>query len=634
MNEISLADLRRSLVFEVCSSREEVREFIITFLGVNFPDAYVDELSTSSPVDLIWEAYEVMLTNRGHAEHVVACSRGASKTLSASIIEFFAIVHFRRQVVHMSALKEQSKAALKYLKKHLRIKELEPYFVAKSKFEIALEGLPGNSYTQKQDGSISVVAATIEAANGLRANLIVMDELDLIDKNIITEASMMGIPTLDGKFHDSLSVYLSSRKTTSGPLQELIDQAEKGDEHVRLHKFSAVDWMEKCEPKTHGEAGATAWIHRETLKVQWDAPPEIKDEGTYKQIAAYEGCRTCPAFLVCQSRAPRQTSTSPYLRSVKFMGNEIRKLRGDPAKVIAQMLNWKPETAGLVFPMLDARVHKLSPNEVYEWAFNKELEQIIDKPRLLELLRAAGWLVTFGIDWGVRHPAVVIVTAFSPLDNRAVFISGRAETGFANSDWAASVISAEGEMFGDPDEVAPDLEDAGSPRYFRDTGWHIKKKKPRTVETGVSQIRGLLWNATQSRADLVFCFNEVDPHMDFVFNSFEKWSHPTTPSGVFDVSRYKDDEYKDAIDASRYSLDTYLLKSSTTSMAIATDGVAETHESILAAPRAASVQNAHADAINQFFSQIAPGVQAVAQKGQAPNKKEEKKKPKALFDFS
>ena len=110
--------LKKELFFEPCQSREELKEFLNFFMKLDLPDYKVDELSTSTPLDFICEVYFTMLTNEGPLRHVVAACRGSAKTLLAATIEFLAMVHYRRDCVHISAIRQQSKKCLKYFKKY------------------------------------------------------------------------------------------------------------------------------------------------------------------------------------------------------------------------------------------------------------------------------------------------------------------------------------------------------------------------------------------------------------------------------------------------------------------------------------------------------------------------------------
>lgn len=161
---------RRRYLFNICESKEELHAFLKAFLKIDLPNYTVDENSNSNPMQFVWEVYNTMKTNKGEKIHVVAASRNSAKTLTSAIIHFLGMVHFRRSCVQMSAIKDQSKACLRYLKKFLNIPELKEFFERNSVFEFGLNNLPSNEYTTKSDAQCVVVAATIDSANGQRGS--------------------------------------------------------------------------------------------------------------------------------------------------------------------------------------------------------------------------------------------------------------------------------------------------------------------------------------------------------------------------------------------------------------------------------------------------------------------------------
>lgn len=562
---VSISDLRRKLFFEVCTSREELQSWLLTFLSLDFPDCTVDEESTSNPMQFIWECYDFMRTNEGPPEHVFAAGRGLSKTASASAIEFLALVHFRRQNVHYSALKAQSKLALKYLHKFCRIPELQGHFESKSTFEINLINLPPNSYTKKTDAFIAVVAATIEATNGYRANTVISDETDLTSRDVISEASLMGIPTADEHSFDPLTIYLSSRKTNDGPLQDRIDEAEKSPNDIRVHKVSWVDWMQKCLPETHGEPGVTAWVSRENLAIYWDEIPKSLGPVERTQLmerGVFEGCRTCPAFLVCQGRAPKQTSTSKYLKSIKFVGRELKKMT-DPNKIIGQILNLKPETTGTVFNTFSRLRHVGTTVRAWEFVTGQQWDEtdiVPTKQNLYYVAKNDGWKCLVGIDWGTRDSAVALTALYHPKAKRVLFLNMQTATGYANHLWAENYINTDATLF-PPDLIAPDLADASSPTYFSKSGYTVRSKKPNRIETGVSQLNGLLFNPTDQSVNLMI-LDTTD--LEYLVESFSKWRYKTDGQGRFVINSFDTDgEWTHPLDSARYLLDQYVKASVT-----------------------------------------------------------------------
>ena len=51
-------ELKRRILFTPCESKQALHDWIYVFLDIDLPDSIVDESSTSSPMDLLWEVYD------------------------------------------------------------------------------------------------------------------------------------------------------------------------------------------------------------------------------------------------------------------------------------------------------------------------------------------------------------------------------------------------------------------------------------------------------------------------------------------------------------------------------------------------------------------------------------------------
>jgi hypothetical protein len=56
-------DILRRAMFIPCYNKEDLHRWIQIYLGLNLPDTIVDQESTSSPMDAIWEVYKKALDN-------------------------------------------------------------------------------------------------------------------------------------------------------------------------------------------------------------------------------------------------------------------------------------------------------------------------------------------------------------------------------------------------------------------------------------------------------------------------------------------------------------------------------------------------------------------------------------------
>ena len=198
------------------------------------------------------------------------------------------------------------------------------------------------------------------------------DELDLIEEKVLSESAMIGDPDRNGK--PPIFIYLSSRKSASGPIQKKIDQSADPKNGISLHKWNLTDMMRKCPESVHKPElpRLPLYIEREALDVktqeQIDSLPPEKREG-YDRYEAYAGCVECPAFLACKAKSPGQYSQeSSILRDIPFVRTVLRET-GDPEQIKAQVLNLKPESSGVIYNRFSRNLHYKPLNEVYKFAF-------------------------------------------------------------------------------------------------------------------------------------------------------------------------------------------------------------------------------------------------------------------------
>src|SRR5690606_20804291 len=109
--------LERQLLFTSPTNKEDLHLWIHEYLGIDLPNSRVDPLSTSSPMDFVWEVFEAAKKNDPeYVKGIFYSSRAGYKTLSASILEVLCLVHLGRVVGHMAAISSQAAVAQGYVK--------------------------------------------------------------------------------------------------------------------------------------------------------------------------------------------------------------------------------------------------------------------------------------------------------------------------------------------------------------------------------------------------------------------------------------------------------------------------------------------------------------------------------------
>lgn len=573
---------RLDLLYEPCYSKEELQEHIRAFLKIDIPAHTVDEDSNSNPMELLWSLYNTMLTGVGPQRVVVAAARNSMKSLSAAIIRFYAMIHFRRTGTHLAATMDQSQTLLMYLDRFLIIDGVREYLNASNTRMKELKNLPVNGFTRNGSCILRIAVATKTGVNSQRGSFNTRDETELIPASIISEAAFINDPTQDEHRFGPIELDLSSRKLADGIMQDKIDEAEAenppGD--LRLHKWSMVDFMKKCPEEIHRPDldRKVAYLNTETLETIWD-PKEYEQLGAgvqsqYKSINAYHGCETCPAFIACQGRSPKQEGTSIALRDISFVSMVLKAVK-DPDTIIAQALNWRPGRSGNVFKMIRKNRHFLKPIHFYKWCFGTyfvpkglTLEGVLEiikskefwriapsKKDIYEALVANGWHITYGVDWGFSPArAVCIVAAYNKRQQRGCVFHVESAQNLANQDWANYIVENIWSKY-PGDYICPDMADPASPSYFGRHKVRSLDTKPSRIETGVSQLRSLLFDPV-AQCERFVILDEGEDNAS-LYNSMEKWTHRKSPLG-FDFDKYEDDDYCDYCDPTRYALAPYV----------------------------------------------------------------------------
>jgi len=592
-------------IIEPAQNIEELDLYLNRVLNIELPWDTVDEMSTSSPLKFVWSVYDTLLHGRPTDPHrfVTAASRNSTKTLTSSIIQYLSLLHFRRDSVQIAATLNQSGQAIAYIDKFVQAHE--ELLVYKQKDNVrkkAFINLPPNDYTTRSYATLQVVTATKKGANAPRASLLIYDEVDLTDPAILSEAAMIADPAVryfpDGSTErrDPVSIYLSSRKSNDGPIQKLIEQAESSDakrKRVSLHKWSVADMMEQCKPEVHKpELGPiTAYMNPDTLETIWpNKQHQLSEEAKlrFKEIKAWKGCEVCPAWLACQGRSVKQQGTSSILRAPSFVG-QILDDTGDSNTIIAQLLNWKPETTGIVFKAFNRHTHVKGPRDFYEFVTNGKLylpnnltvEEVAEietdgtheeidlitpsKEILYKAMIDNGWNVGAGVDWGYDpDPAVCVVAGYHRKRNACAVLHIEASDPkngiiYANHSWAEHVSTRIHPRF--PFEfVAPDQADPSSTTFFAKYGVKSldRKQKPKRIVTGVSFIRGMHFNPTTNTSQFAILDDyETENNNIMMIEAMEKWTHARDPLGRYMFDKFADDKYTHSIDALRYYLHPY-----------------------------------------------------------------------------
>jgi hypothetical protein len=128
LNDLTI-EQRKKLLFKKCATREELSNFIQLFFGFHLPDCIVSRYSDTSPLDVVWEVYDICANKNNPAdidELLYVAGRGSGKTLGMAIAEIMVVLHDQRDVCHVGAVMAQAKRCYEYQTKFLMSPKIRP----------------------------------------------------------------------------------------------------------------------------------------------------------------------------------------------------------------------------------------------------------------------------------------------------------------------------------------------------------------------------------------------------------------------------------------------------------------------------------------------------------------------------
>lgn len=403
------------------NSAQEVRDWVLTYLDVDLPLGHIDPDSNSSPAEWVWEAYNNYRRNMGDKNpgYIVLSARDCYKTLSESIFAVMAMAHFGATIAHLAAIESQAKKAVSYVSSF--VKKITPYLNANGKIvdsenkrQIVIMDKSG------KPAYVNVIIATLQGANSEHTNILTIDEVDVMRfPKAYAEAKF--IPGYDGSTGQyPLTIKTSTRKFAFGMMEKEIDNIPNSGE--TLLRWNIIDVTERCPKSRHRPdlKKVDRWIHsrlplQNLSQVEFESLPDEKKE-EFTKIKVFAGCATCKLLPVCQMRLAKRPKDDfgGLYKPIDFTIGQFRKTDADMAE--AQLMCWKPSSAGLVYARYDETPKKGNLITLAE-AWEKFTRGSIPMPKqltlkiLVDLLLQKGVKFTAMGDWGYRHAFAVVVSA-------------------------------------------------------------------------------------------------------------------------------------------------------------------------------------------------------------------------------
>lgn len=563
---------RREVLFRPCRTRQDLKNWLWAFLGVDLPDCQVDPDSNSSPFEFVWETYNTVLG--GGSEEVSQIlgysSRDGLKTFSVSIFETLVLFHCGLSLVHLAAIEKQSLKAQEYVRRHMEQPGLRDFadgednkrtrgivryehegnpFFNLTQTEFRLLPQKEQDFFRRVELKIEIAIATMTGVNSLHAPVFVLDEVDLIpNPAVYAEAKL-----IPGSIGDQLplTVMISTRKSSFGFVQKEIDRANKSKLEIR--HWNIIDVARPCPPKRHLPELPKIPIYVDESLLEAVGQSKFdslraEDKLKYKKLEGYVGClQKCKIFAACKGRlATDQHSIARMLKPVPDVQAKFQNV-GDVEVAKAQLLCQKPSSEGLVYPRLDRDLHVQTTADVFHrlTGRSRHLHPDITPEQLVGVLvEEFGAHVASGMDFGFSHnfavPSAVVLKPW-------IIIFDGFEV--AQLELEQHVALCKERILPWQPEVWPDPAYPSNIATFRRHKFKMRrwKKGPGSVMGGIQIVRAKL-RPTNSEPEMLFLAES--PGAMLVFEKLSRYHFTKDAAGNW--TEIPSDEDDDTPDATRY----------------------------------------------------------------------------------
>ena len=412
-----IESLKAKIFLNRPETKEDLRNWISAFLGLDLPDTHLDgEGSNSSPMESVWLSYKTYLDNSGDITpgYILLSARDAGKTLGASVFAVVALVFFNASICWLASIEPQSKIALNNIQSF--IQKLKPYLEFHKRI---LESSNARNLelvdSQGKRSQINILVATMASVNGKHVNLTLCDEVDLIrDPRVLDE--VQAVASLIGN-QFPLKLYLSTRKFAFGQMELLIQKREEMG--LKLLKWDILDVTEYCPPSRHKpETKEVRYIHPEpplkNLSQKEYDDLTSSERKQYEAIEAYGGCSSCKLLSQCKTRLAHRSPKDQGMlwKKIDHTINMFKSMSPDMAT--AQLLCRRPSQSGLVYPRFSENENVISIDQAFFELLGEETKGASLKELVAKLKELKIPIYVSG-DWGSTASQAFVVSAALPL---------------------------------------------------------------------------------------------------------------------------------------------------------------------------------------------------------------------------
>jgi hypothetical protein len=391
--------------------------------------------------------------------------------------------------------------------------------------------------------SITIVVCTMEGANGLHANLLVLDELDLADKKPVEESRY--IPNMGENGELPLTMLISTRKFSTGLVQEEIDNAHRTK--LKIRRWNIIDVTDACPPERHlpDQPKQNVYVNDDELKaVSFKEYNELSEneKNKYQEHEMFAGCATCPLAPTCKGRlATKQKSTkTKFLKDINYTITRFRDSSAEMAK--AQLLCWKPGSSGLVFPRLSRSLHMKTAQDMAEMITGDRPGDDYTKADFMKMCAQLGLPFFSGLDWGFNHDFAVSMGILH--GSNLFMVEAVCESGL---ELDQQLEACKEKILPWSPVVYPDTAYPGSIKTFKRHGFDMRHFK-KDIAEGVEAIRLRLSPGANKLPEIFFL--DGDPGIEKLFFQCQRYQFQMDVHGnTTDKPKDKD---SDLVDSLRY----------------------------------------------------------------------------------
>lgn len=297
-SNIKLENFCEHLRFRKPAAREDLKNYVKVFLGIDVPDVII-EMGNKSPMDYLWHSFscetEKTILN---GDSVVWANRGGGKTLMAAVATLLDCV-FKPgcQVRILAGSLDQAGRMYEYLVE----------FVNRNYPDMVDGKITRTALRFKNGSGVEILPQSAKSVRGRHIHKLRCDEVELFDKDVFSAAQFVTKST--EQIRSALEV-VSTMHKPYGLMQEVVAQASKRG--VPIFKWSLWEVIEKCVDRN---------------------------------------CSSCPLWTDCGGRAKKAAGYMPVEDAITQMQRSSRMAWE------AEMLCKRPMLEDVVFPEFSVEKH-------------------------------------------------------------------------------------------------------------------------------------------------------------------------------------------------------------------------------------------------------------------------------------